>query len=562
MTTAALDNEINFSVVLIGLNEGKTMPRMLATCKDFLDAGGEVLFMDTGSTDGCVAITKDLGVTVHEVGARHVTILTKSKSRKINTTYVSPGEKPIATEGQRVFNFSSARNQAHTFAKHDMILQVDASDVFESFDWRALVQKIKSGVNRFTYMMYMETLSWSVSRFYDRRLQHWVGIIHEYTTALPTLTAEEQKQINTFTCDPKMLSLRHIKTVHKTRNYSSGMAMDLDRDPTNCRWLYYLGREFYYGAQWKSALRLLLKIGQSDKAWVPERNQALCYAAECCEQLKDYPQAILLYQKAYEVDPTRREPLLRLAALHLSQGQPQKTLGYAQMSLSILKPGHEYAEYQYNYTWVPGYFMYRALVGLQRLSEAKAWWLYTQQFKSTLTGSVLNNIKNDTTLLSEIVLTDAERVLLLPGLPALSRLSLNSSALAWPAQANPPSADSAETPTTDSAVSPASAPASVPSVTPAAVVNPVPSRVAEPVLSAVHISATEPVVTPVPARPAEPTVNGVEQAAVMSDMLPVVISTVAPVVPAVTAAGLLTPALLAPVSAEIVLTAPQAAPVA
>ena len=58
---------MNFSVCLIAKNEEKTLPRMIGSLKEFQSRGGEILLLDTGSTDNTAKVAEELGCIVYKV---------------------------------------------------------------------------------------------------------------------------------------------------------------------------------------------------------------------------------------------------------------------------------------------------------------------------------------------------------------------------------------------------------------------------------------------------------------------------------------------------------------
>ena len=61
-----------FSVCLISKNESKTLPRLMGSLKEFQEREGEVVILDTGSTDGTPDLARSLGCKVIEVGPKYV----------------------------------------------------------------------------------------------------------------------------------------------------------------------------------------------------------------------------------------------------------------------------------------------------------------------------------------------------------------------------------------------------------------------------------------------------------------------------------------------------------
>jgi glycosyltransferase involved in cell wall biosynthesis len=175
-----------FSVVCIAKNEARTLPKCMASLKEFTDRGGEVILLDTGSTDGTADIARKLGCKVTEVGEKFITVIDKDLADKINSRFVIVGETPIVKEGNRLFDFASARNFATAMASNDFIVTLDADEAYSVFDIDKLNQLIEEGYSHFSYQFVFAhdnygrpAIQFVQSKAFDRRKMRWKHIVHE-----------------------------------------------------------------------------------------------------------------------------------------------------------------------------------------------------------------------------------------------------------------------------------------------------------------------------------------------------------------------------------------------
>lgn len=359
-----------FSVVSIGKNESKTLPYLIESCKSFRENGGEYVYMDTGSDKEEAVIMlksleKEVGVKIFYVGTRFLTTLTDIQAQRINSLAVGK-EKVIARADMTVFNYSAARNHAATLASNDMILMLDCSDRFENFEYKTLNEMVEKGVRRFRYKMALGDSPFDITRFYDRRLEKWVGTIHE------VLTCNHESSTKTPYLDEKILYTRHHKQDKPRGHYILGMALDYfanqGKDPRN---QYYIGREFNYMDMWKSSNAMLQKHVDNPKStFAEEKNSAYCHMAWNWLALNDENKAMECLKKAIDVCPYRRQPFIQLCEIYAKRNCPIYVLMYALASLAVDKPGQGYVESAVNYTYLPHLFAYRSLLLMDRKEEA------------------------------------------------------------------------------------------------------------------------------------------------------------------------------------------------
>ena len=179
-------NKPLFSVVVITKNEKNTLPKMVSSLKEFQDRGGEIIICDTGSTDGTPYLARSLGCTVTEVGEKFITTIEADVAKNMNEKFVVDGEQPIVAEGNRLFDFASARNFATALATNDMICTLDCDEAYTKFDIDKLNFLIDKGFEQFEYQFVFAhdgygrpSIQFVQSKIFDRRVVRWQGIVHE-----------------------------------------------------------------------------------------------------------------------------------------------------------------------------------------------------------------------------------------------------------------------------------------------------------------------------------------------------------------------------------------------
>lgn len=372
-----------FSIVVLARNEAWGLTRLLWSIGRFIKSGGEVLVVDTGSTDETTDVGKRRGCRVESFGDRFDTVLEAGQAAEIEHSFAKAGEGPLVEAGQRLFHFGAARQHAGLLAANPFVYQLDATDQVLALDVDALDGWIRAGnVGRFEYAQEYGTVGLRISRFYDRGRFHWDGRVHEILQANSPADADPSLQLR---CDANQLRVRHHKDEHKKRHYLAGLALQVLESPQQPRWWHYLGRELFYAHWYESAIAALELHAAMETAWSAERSQSLCFIGECFEALGRTPEARDAYLRARTLDPTRREPLLRLASAYCRQGELDLAAQYASQALQIPRTC-AYPEQEANYTWMPHSLLYWSLFWLGRRDEARAHW---EAYRSMApTGSV------------------------------------------------------------------------------------------------------------------------------------------------------------------------------
>lgn len=369
---------MNFSVCLIARNEEKTLPRLLASLEEFRQRGGEIILVDTGSTDKTVEVARSLGAAVTAVGDRFRIHITEEIAEAVNKMFLvnEEGDKVILKAGESLFDYSSARNFAAYLASNDMIAMPDCDEAYTKLDLDKVQEAINSGVEQIQYNFVFShdefgnpVIEFMHSKFYDRRKLKWTGIIHE------VLTGQARSQF----FGPKIIKLEHWQNHETNRSgYLRGLALDCFRNPANDRNCHYLGRELVWSGRPRSAIKELERHIKMN-AWQPERSQSAIYIGEAYLALGDEEQAVEWWERAYNIESKRREPLVRLAEHYWRKGDPQRVAAYANASLTILQDGF-YANNAAHYRQVPHELLYWALWQLGDIEGSREHWKKALEF--------------------------------------------------------------------------------------------------------------------------------------------------------------------------------------
>ncbi len=383
-------NKPRFSVVLIARNEERTLPRMLESLEEFRGKGGEVILVDTGSTDATANVARTFGCLVYEVGDRFVRVVKEAEAKQINRKFVAQGEQSVVSEGDRLFDYSAARNHAATLARCDVVAMPDCDEAFTRLDLDAVDEAIAAGAHRLEYNFVFahdqhgnEAVKFLHSKFYDRRSFRWVGVVHEVLQPFLTLDPEgafSGSHKTVFLPEDKV-KLEHWQNHGTNRDgYLKGLALDCHENPTNDRNSHYFGRELLYKGRPKSAIRELARHINME-AWPAERAQSMVYVGDAYMELGKEQLALGMYHKAFLLEPSRCA-LLRLARHFWHKDEPQRAAAYASAALTVPYTGF-YASDMDEYRHGPHEILYWAFWRLGDKEGSRTHWLKALQHQPT-----------------------------------------------------------------------------------------------------------------------------------------------------------------------------------
>jgi glycosyltransferase involved in cell wall biosynthesis len=361
-----------FSIVVIVKQEAKTLPRLVASLKEFQDRGGEILICDTGSQDDTVKIAKELGCNVFEAGEQFVFTIDEEQAKAINEKFVVDGEDNIVNPNDKFFDFSKARNYAASLASNDWICYADADEVLTKLD----IDKINGIIENNPELGQLEyefifakdnfgnrAIVLRQSKFYNRKLMSWRNSVHE-------ILLNDKPSAPPIYLPEDTFLLEHYQNQETNRHsYLKGLAVDCFMNPDNDRNSHYLAREEMYNSRPKSAIREFTRHVQMNK-WPAERAQSFIHMGDCYGMINEPLKQIECYQKAINIDGGRREAWLKLAQFYRHNKQPQYTACYAKAALQIPHNSF-YADNMADYTYEPHRLLYWAYGWLGDIDAAK-----------------------------------------------------------------------------------------------------------------------------------------------------------------------------------------------
>jgi glycosyltransferase involved in cell wall biosynthesis len=367
----------NFSIVLIARNEALTLPRLVKSLEEFQKRNGEIILIDTGSTDDTPKIAKDLGCLVTEVGDRFLTTIQKGLAEKINSYFIVDDELPVVKEGDKLFDYAAARNFAASLASNDMCAMPDCDEAYTALDLDKIQEIIQNGNEQLEYHFVFShfpdgtpNIQFMHSKFYNRRKMKWVGIVHEVLSG-------EAKRLY---LDPSIIKLEHWQnpSEHRSR-YLTGLALDCYMNPSNDRNSHYLGRELVWTGRPKSAVKELQRHIDMNAIFM-ERAQSMIFIGDAFMSMGQESEAIAWYHKAFQNDSSRRESLIRLAFHYWKKNEAQKTACYCAAALEIPE-NNFYANQAADYTFAPHELLYWAKWYMNDQAGSKQHWKICLKYK-------------------------------------------------------------------------------------------------------------------------------------------------------------------------------------
>jgi glycosyltransferase involved in cell wall biosynthesis len=361
----------NFSICLIGRNEEKMLHRLISTLVDFQMLGGEVVLVDTGSIDGTAEMARAAGFKVEEVGSKFLVDIDKEKAGAINAKFMVGGEKNVVESGDKVFDFSSARNYAASLAKNNHVSFADCDEAFTVMDINKINELISSGNDQFEYNFVFshddkgnEAIKFVQSKFYNRTKLKWVNMIHEVLA--PITNGPIQKAFLPET----IFKLEHWQNQETNRTgYLKGLALDCFNNQGNDRNSHYFARECFYHGRYRTAIKEFERhIGMN--GWTAERAQSMIFMGDCYGFLNEPELQEELYSKAIFVDSNRREAYVKLAQFYLHNKNYRAAIAYASAALTIPWDGY-YANNKELYENIPHEILYVSYGWIGDIKNAK-----------------------------------------------------------------------------------------------------------------------------------------------------------------------------------------------
>ena len=350
-----------FTVALIVKNEEKNLDHLFNSLKNFMNDGGKVLILDTGSTDDTVQKAKTMGFNIEISPISFIEEITEKNYEKM-IKLIGDNNWNI-TGNKKYFNFSKARNYIHNYLRTKMVLQLDASQHIINFNYNFINNKIKNDKTlKFKYMCYYgnENSGYQlneISRFYHTDQYTWKRDVHEIL--------ETSSKIIEFKLPEEILSVKHIRS-EKERNYLPGLFNDYFNNKKTPRCIYYLARELFYYRFYDASIKIASKFLDLDKnnIWIPELAGIYILIADCYEKLNIIEKAIENFKLANEAYKGMRNPLIRLAEIYIKLNNDVEALEVLFKCLKTNKES-EFVEPEIYYTYYPHEMIFQICSRLQ-----------------------------------------------------------------------------------------------------------------------------------------------------------------------------------------------------
>lgn len=328
-----------YSVVLIAKNEAKVLPRAIESLKEFMGRGGDVNIVDTGSTDGTADLARSLGCRVKEVGAKYIHVITEEEAKAINDRFIVENEMAILAPGDKYFDFAAARNDSVSMADCDWVCTMDCDEILTKMDIDKIDEIIKNpNLGQLEYNFVFshdhygnELIKFVQSKFYKRTKMNWVGIIHEMVTPIQGCT----EIMDRYFLPEDIFKLEHWQNQETPRGgYLKGLAVDCFEHQEKDRNSHYFARELWWNGRPWSAAKEFKRHVEMDR-WPAEKAESMLFLGDIYGAMGHPKEQIEWFARALDTDPTRREPLIKLAQTYMRRNQPIPANFYATAALEL-----------------------------------------------------------------------------------------------------------------------------------------------------------------------------------------------------------------------------------
>lgn len=375
-----------FSVVVIAKNEAKTLPKLVYSLLEFRDRGGEIVVLDTGSTDGTCLVAKGLGCVVYK-SSDHQRRVGITRAAEINSKFVAFGESNIVQGIDEFFDFSAARNLAAGWATNKFVFMPDCDEVVTKLDLDKINEAIQSGeVDQFEYEFVFShaadgatpQIQFRHCKFYNYDWLRWTGIVHEILSPTDKAKLAPRRRYVDY------IQLEHHQNRETSRSqYLVGLAVDCYNNPANDRNSHYFARELMWSGRFESAKKEFRRHIAMPNGWIAEQAQSQIFLGDIYRQQHgNMSAAIDEYFHAWRMDGNRREALIKIAECYYQDNKPQQTASFAEAALAV--PLHDYYGNQlHHYREYPHELLYWAYWQLGDKVRSELHWSLAIDFAPT-----------------------------------------------------------------------------------------------------------------------------------------------------------------------------------
>lgn len=274
-----------FALTMLMKNEVNCLPRLFNSLTEFIERGGEIFILDTGSIDGSIEYCESKWAKVIIWNPEEYKFfISEELSDKVNEMFIINNEWKISQGNSYLFNFSKARNFITSQSTCDFNFHVDCDEQFTNLNIDKINSLIEEGHPWVSYNFIFSHNSdgspyvqFIQCKLYDRRIFEWKGLIHEM---LHTFSWKKEKKVFV---DREDLLLEHFQN-HKTQRnkYTEWLAVDCYLRPENNSDNYsYVARELLFSDKFHSALNCFKKHIVMDGGSSFNKGQTCIYMGNC-----------------------------------------------------------------------------------------------------------------------------------------------------------------------------------------------------------------------------------------------------------------------------------------
>ena len=312
------------SLCVICKNEEKNIVNLLESLKGPLF--DEIVITDTGSTDKTLEILQNY---------------------KSSNTF-----KSFKIEYFKwIDDFSAARNYCFSKATTSYIMWTDSDDIIKPEDYTKLVELKQRLHEADTWLLKYEyahdEFGKSVCSFFRERILNrslnvqWQDPIHEY---LPLVGRIRKENIEIHHYKQHCSSERNIKILEKS----------VQKDPTNARITYYLGKEYLDNNQSDQGRDTLEKYIMMPDAWIENKYTAFLKLSEYYSRHGNYVKAKELSLAAINLEPLKANAYCYTGDLSFCEKNWAEAIHWYKIASNMPRPENalDLIEPKY-YTWLP-----------------------------------------------------------------------------------------------------------------------------------------------------------------------------------------------------------------
>jgi hypothetical protein len=316
----------NICLCMIVKDESEVLPRLFRSVKDYIDY---YVIVDTGSTDDTIALIEREMRGYGIAGEVH--------------------ERPWVNFG---VNRQQALELAVAAGKSDWLLFIDADEELGVSD-PTFYEKLEPGVS-YDIEKHHAGTRYAVPHLVNVKASRfrWEGVVHNYLVTTEGSKARKLRHdVWIIYHHGQGAKSRGLTQEQKYLRDAKLLEEDLAKNPGNARSQFYLGQS-YRDAGHHAKAYVEYKRRAQMQGWAEETFVAQLEAARAAQRIEEPEEVVVReYLEAYELRPTRVEPLHDLARYFRTKGKYGKAYAFARTGVELERPDDQLFINQQIYDW-------------------------------------------------------------------------------------------------------------------------------------------------------------------------------------------------------------------